>query len=258
MIETWKKAKERFDHFYSVLDTRKPIPDRYLSSKSTDGQGCNRTLRFYRLESLIEIVAAIRDLIEKGKPGIKELTKLNKEVLIPFDEGWLSLFNKLDTYYGNKETTTVLRAKHDDLRFASKVFQGGADSLLNRVEHESPNRNLDIWEDQCTEAFKDFTLELAKLPRKTKRISPKATPGKLLDKTTEEYTTNDLIATWNGVSKHEGKKHLVAKLPPLAKKANLMDYTLVPTTASETYYVTCKFTRARVFPAQRWPVRDSA
>lgn len=242
MVETFAKAKERFSHFYEILDARKPIPDRYLSSKSSDGQGCNRTLRFYRLESLIEIVAAIRDLVEKGKPGIKELTKLNKEVLIPFDECWLSLFNKLDTYYGNKETTTVLRAKYDDLRFASKVFQGGADSLLNRVEHESPNRNLDIWEDQCTEAFKDFTLEFAKLPRKSKLNPPKDKPIKQLDKTTEEYTTNDLIATWNGVSKHEGEKHRMAKLPPLAKKANLMDYTLVPTTTNETYFVTCKFT----------------
>lgn len=241
MNKTFGKAKENFSELFSILDTHKAIPDKYLSYLTEDGLGVNRTLRFYRVERLISMIAAVRSLVKKGKSGIKELSALCKNVLIPFDESWLSLFNKLDAYYGDSQKTAQLRETYTHLQYTSKVFQGGAGNLAKLAQNENEGRNLDLLDDDHKSALNAFVVELAKLPRQTKFSPKKGKLEKTLKPTEEEYTTDNLIATWNAVSRYEGMKKPIRIPKDLAIKSNLENCTLVPVSANGIYYVTCKF-----------------
>ena len=208
MYDTYKKADERFKEFYAVLDERKPIPKAYTSPLTADGLGCNRTLRFFRLESLVDAVAAIRHLVKSGKTGQKKLEKLITKVIVPFEENWATLINKLELYYGNKNTTSALITKFENLRYTSKVFQGDGESLLAIATKECPNRNLDIYEELLLDAYKDFTSEFAKLPLHTPKpqtTHPKLVPGLAFDPSCDEYYANMLAYTWGGHSRYENE-----------------------------------------------------
>lgn len=239
MNKTFGKAKENFSELFSILDTHKAIPDKYLSYLTEDGLGVNRTLRFYRVERLISMIAAVRSLVKKGKSGIKELSALCKNVLIPFDESWLSLFNKLDAYYGDSQKTAQLRETYTHLQYTSKVFQGGAGNLAKLAQNENEGRNLDLLDDDHKSALNAFVAELAKLPRHTKLGAVKAKPTKVLepDKPGFDYNTDDLLTNWGEVSRYHDKVSSL-QISDLAKEKKIVSCTLKP--KGDIYWVTVK------------------
>lgn len=213
---TIQKAQLRFSEFFKLLDDHKSIPYEYTSPLTFDGKGCNRLFRFFRPESILDILVFIQSLVLQKKPGMRKLEASIKDIFIPFDESWNTLLNKLDTYYGDNDTVAPLRSKYTYLLFASRMFQGGANTLLDRLSGRDCNRPLDIWADPAAwmdeykTAFKEFRNEFEKLPKhsKLKPLSGLKDTGLPFDPSTDEYTIHDLQATWSGSSRYEKNTNL--------------------------------------------------